>query len=469
MKLFSSNSVAPDFPSSRPSLLERNSSDIQPSLSESQGQVEACVEGFVRQATDGHALAAVAAGGMAYRVGRIGVMGLGSGHALRFASVGLGLAAEVSAFEVTNRGLHPENLNVWKWSGPGGLREGLLSSLVTFGTLKGFGRLTQGENLILQHGSQATGMVLGHQLAYRAGSGSKPVGTLAAQFLHAEATNLQLGAGMALSHAFTRGHLHGIERGLDLALSPRGIPRVPRFSPAEERNPSSTLAMATVGVEKGELFPSQLWMEGDENGGGAAESPIRIDEVWLRGIDEGYPRLGKELERMLVSPNEKAELLKRLVKTVQNDAQYVSENALGTGRDYQDELEQGTALALNGLTAALRILRKIDWTPQEKWNLLRLLAESDKKFPELTFVGEAYRALPKIFMAMKEAGWDPSVHRLFLERVVREAAPLVVKALPLAIRGLHRLGWTYEEQSNLYFSWAERSGHGTDEILHLIV
>src|SRR4030095_2623768 len=105
MKLFSSNSVAPDFPSSRPSLLERNSSDIQPSLSESQGQVDACVEGFVRQATDGHALAAVAAGGMAYRVGRIGIMGLGSGHALRFASVGLGLAAEVSAFEVTNRGL----------------------------------------------------------------------------------------------------------------------------------------------------------------------------------------------------------------------------------------------------------------------------------------------------------------------------------------------------------------------------
>jgi len=496
-----SNSVGSNFSSPRPSLLERNS-DPHAGLSEAQTQADACVGGFLRQATDWHALAALTAGGMAYRLGRIGVMSLGSGHGIRALSFGAGLAAEVSAFEIAHRSLvgarfprpqftsngtggetpplHPEIPNFWKWSGHGGLREGLLSSLVTFGTLKGFGRLAQGENLIVQHGSQATGMVLGHQIAFHLG-GARPVGDLTTQFLHAEATNLQLGAGMAVSHALTGGRLHGIERGLDLItpspLSPslEGSARHGgdamggrRSGEGLTRRLEPAFAAASVAEKGRTFFPSQLWMEGDENGGGPPASGIRIDEVWLRGTLEGFPRLRKELERMPVSTKEKAELLKKLAQTVQNDARYAFEEGLGAENGYQEELNQGTSIALNGLTAALRVLRRIDWTPEEKWSLLKLFAESDEKFPDLTFVGEAYRALPKIFMAMNEAGWAPSQHRPFLEKVARTMAPLVVKALPSAIQGLHRLGWTQDEQSSLYFSWAERSGHGTDEIINVI-
>src|SRR4029453_4395468 len=84
------------------SILSRAS--VGPSFSSPvQSQVDGLVGGFAQQATDWRSLAAMMAGGMAYRAGRIGVMGLGSGNALRVASVGLGLTAEVSTFELTHR------------------------------------------------------------------------------------------------------------------------------------------------------------------------------------------------------------------------------------------------------------------------------------------------------------------------------------------------------------------------------
>src|SRR5262245_31476747 len=90
------------------------------SVSPLQSQVDGLVGGFVHQATDWRTLMAMTAGGMAYRVGRIGAMGLAPVPGIRAVSVGLGLGAEVSAFELTHRGLnslHSENSNLWRWSG----------------------------------------------------------------------------------------------------------------------------------------------------------------------------------------------------------------------------------------------------------------------------------------------------------------------------------------------------------------
>jgi len=98
--------------------------------------------------------------------------------------------------------------NHWKWNGPVGWKEGLLTSFITFGSIKSLGKLSQGQNLVLQHGFQDAGMVVGHQLVYRAGIGPKPEGSLAEQFVHAELTNLQIGAGMALGHALTGGEFN---------------------------------------------------------------------------------------------------------------------------------------------------------------------------------------------------------------------------------------------------------------------
>ena len=234
-----------------------------------QSQVDALVGGFVHQATDWRSLAAMTAGGVAYRTAKIGVMSLGGGQAVHALSVGMGLTAEVSAFELTNRWLstifrrggpvwppalgsnrwHPHGgaptndiePNLWKWSGSGGLSEGFIRSLITFGTLKGAGHLARGENLLVQHLFQDTAMVTGHQAAGILGLAPRPTNSLAEQFLHAEATTLQLGVGMTLAHRFAPG-IHTLERGLDLSLRSMDVgARSPRpqlsFGTGEETSP----------------------------------------------------------------------------------------------------------------------------------------------------------------------------------------------------------------------------------------
>src|SRR4029453_1988471 len=183
-----------------------------------QATVDESVGGFVHQATDWRSLVSMTAAGLAYRAGRIGVMGMGKGSFLRAASVGLGLTAEVSAFEFSQRALqtHP---NLWRWNGNGGIRQGLVQSFITFGTLKGAGGLAQGENLIAQHLLQDSAMVLGHQVPVALGITPVPAESLVEQFLYAEATNLQIGAGMALGHALAGGKIQAMEAGLDLSRS----------------------------------------------------------------------------------------------------------------------------------------------------------------------------------------------------------------------------------------------------------
>src|SRR5262245_2611738 len=217
-------------------------------LSPLQTQVDGLVGSFTQQVTNWRSLAAMVAGGITYRLGRVGVMGWSVGAPLgaplvgwaqqaaplRILSVAAGLGAEVTAFEMTNRSLSSltgethANPNLWRWEGQGGIRQGLLSSLVTFASLKGMGGLAQGENVVVQHLLQDTGMVLGHQVSGAFGIMERPQGTLAEQFLHAEVTNLQLSAGMVLAHSVAPG-IQGLERGLDLSLrSTDGGARFPR-------------------------------------------------------------------------------------------------------------------------------------------------------------------------------------------------------------------------------------------------
>jgi calcineurin-like phosphoesterase family protein len=219
-------------------------SSKSPRLSSLQSQVDGMVGGFAEQATDWRSLSAMMTGGIAYRLGRIGAVAAGTGHLV---SAGIGLGAEVSAFEMTNRSLtaltgdgafHP---NLWRWEGQGGIRQGLLSSLITFGSLKGAGQLAQGENVMVQHLLQDTGMVLGHQVSGAFGIAERPHENLVEQFLHAEATNLQFGAGLALAHSLAPG-LHGLERGLDLSL----FSQTPPLSLWQLRT-MGNLALATAG------------------------------------------------------------------------------------------------------------------------------------------------------------------------------------------------------------------------------
>ena len=227
----------PFFGTSSPkTILERQASS-DAAFSSTQTQVDGMVSSFIDQASDWKSLAAMMAGGLAYRFGKIGFLSLGARASsqsplvtavVRGGSIAFGLSSEVTVFEFTNRTLQTffespitghRSPNLWAWSGPQGFKQGWLSSFVNFGTLKGFGRLAGSQNLILQHGVQDFGMVLGHHLAFRVGFGERPEGSLSEQLLHAEATNLQLAAGTHLAHTLSGGKLLAMEKGLDLALS----------------------------------------------------------------------------------------------------------------------------------------------------------------------------------------------------------------------------------------------------------
>src|SRR4030095_4951176 len=260
-------------------------------LSLVQNQVDRLVGEFVDQATDWKSLAAMTVGGVSYRLGRSGAMSSLRATPLRALSIRAVRTAEVSAVELTNRGLTsvsvgvddsaPLQTNLWRWSGQGGLQQGLLQSLVTFGTLKGFGRLTQGQSLILQHLAQDTGMVAGHHASALLGITPAPEGSLAEQFLHAEATNLQIGAGMALGHELTGGKLLLSERGLDLKLQSREFESVT----------SPRIKQASIATHP---FLSPLWMflgagglgGGDASGkGGKKITPEQVEKIASKGID----------------------------------------------------------------------------------------------------------------------------------------------------------------------------------------
>jgi hypothetical protein len=292
-----------------PSVLDRVSSSFsQKEFTELQSQVDRLVSGFVEQATEGRSLAAMMAGGMAYRLGRIGVLSVGvqNFEPLRHAvSIGVGLGAEATAFEMTNRALmdlgtngrSPFNQNLWRWDGPDGIRQGLLSSLVTFGSLKGLGTLAQGQGLVVQHLFQSSGMVLGHQISGALGITSKPEGTLAEQFLRAEITNLQMSGGIALGHSLTGGGIQAVERGLDLSLRATDVRMALRNRSEEGTREEVSLQMQPAFSAVGERGPTILHMSSENGGRGGGYRPAADLVSLARGAMKGQPEALETLGR----------------------------------------------------------------------------------------------------------------------------------------------------------------------------
>src|SRR5262249_35847858 len=136
---------------------------------------------------------------------RGGVMARWAGQVLlpiRPLSIGAGLVAETATFEWANRTLntfwaaHPSPLQasrLWSWSGPGGLKEGLLNSFLFFGVMKGTGFLTREENWVVQHSLQSSAVVGTQNIAANIGLLPKSEGSFAERWIEAEAMNLQQG------------------------------------------------------------------------------------------------------------------------------------------------------------------------------------------------------------------------------------------------------------------------------------
>ncbi|MFO1518978.1 MAG: hypothetical protein U1F57_04845 [bacterium] len=200
----------------RGGVLERYRESASAPLTSTQKGVDRAVTGFVDEASNWKTLAAMATGSFFYRVGRIGTMAMAAkaplaAPVLEAVSYGVGLSAEVTAFQGVNDFLNP--------TGAKGQSYGARwrTSFLQFGLLKMGGSFAAGQNLIAQHAFQDLSMVAGHQVAAKLGWATAPEGSFGEQLLHAEITNLQLGAGMSLLHSFAPG-LTALEKSLDLSL-----------------------------------------------------------------------------------------------------------------------------------------------------------------------------------------------------------------------------------------------------------
>lgn len=274
-------------------VLTRATLSQEATLTTAQAQIDGMVSHFVQEATDLRTLASMGTGSLFYRFGRIGTMALAArapqaASLLQIASYGVGLFSEVAAFEGTQRSLaslsgDSTNANLWRWSGRGGWQEGLGSSLITFGLLKGSGALAREQNVFAQHLFSDLAMVGGHQAAAAFGFLPRPEGSFAEQLLHAEVTNLQLGAGMSLVHHAAPG-LSAFERSLDLSLQSSVLPAsrnsrrfLPSFSPefalaegeiqnAPETNSERDLELPTV-------YMSQMGDDPNNKGANGTSGP----------------------------------------------------------------------------------------------------------------------------------------------------------------------------------------------------
>ncbi|MFO1519299.1 MAG: hypothetical protein U1F57_06530 [bacterium] len=220
----SSSRTASSFEENFESVLNRSSGNPSPyssDLTSAQKQVDEMTSRFVHEASDWKSLAAMMVGGVAFRLGKIGVITgsekiLGSFATRLFplvqaASALGGLAGEVTVFEGVNELLSPS-------LPPKSYGKRWLSSFINFGTLKGFGKFAEGQNIFVQHAIQDMGMVLGHHVAHGSGVEEKPEGSLVEQLLRSEIANIQWTAGTQLAHYLTGGNLMAFERGLELTL-----------------------------------------------------------------------------------------------------------------------------------------------------------------------------------------------------------------------------------------------------------
>lgn len=219
--------------------------DALPIYSAAQLDLDNLQEGFTQEALNPSSLLGMAGAGLAFRVGQTLSLGIASqlfvprsllaSQAVRLTSNLAGFGMEVIAFEGITRSsriiLEGADRSLLRWDGEQGFRHGLLNGTLSLGSLKLSGSLFQTSNIPLQHFLQDTTMVASHQAAAYLNLEHRPTGGLAQQYLHAEATLLQMNVGMSLMHSALPG-LGSLERNLDRFLQPA----LHHFNSLETRN-----------------------------------------------------------------------------------------------------------------------------------------------------------------------------------------------------------------------------------------
>lgn len=188
------------------------------SLTSAQFQLDSVSAGFSNQASDLPSLFAMLAGSFTYRTASLGLASTGLFRSSLFSQIFrpvLALSAEVSAFRATHELLSVgESSSSW------------ITDYVNFASLKFFGNISHQQNPYVSHFFQATGMVVGHQLAFGIGLATRPTGSLVEQWIHAEILNAQMQVSMGIS-SFLSGNKMAV---LESSMQARAVLRTLNFT-----------------------------------------------------------------------------------------------------------------------------------------------------------------------------------------------------------------------------------------------
>lgn len=201
-------------------------------LSSAQLHLDAGVQATSEEISHWQSLTAMSLGGLSYRLSNLALRQVLPGLGRYLAPI-FSLGAEVTTYELSQRSLltlsnHSSNPNLLRWSGTGGIWEGLRDSYVNFGFLK-LGGMFHSQNLFFQHLTQDLFMVAGHEATAQLGWVEHDNKSFAEKLFNAERTNLQLGAAMGVLHRVLpslRVFERNIERQRALRISPSENMRV---------------------------------------------------------------------------------------------------------------------------------------------------------------------------------------------------------------------------------------------------
>lgn len=206
-------------------------SALHPTFSSAQLGISALETSFSREVCNGRSLASMMAGGLAFKMGRLAALESFSSLALmrntftaplfRTLAFASALAGEVTVFRGVNQILSseiisPEQsfLNPQSW----------MATFVDFLALKTMSPFGA-RNILFSHLAQDAAVVTGHHIDSALGFTPEAEGSLAQQFIHAEAMNLQMSAGMKLAGFFTGESLRRVEAHLDARSSSHVLSR----------------------------------------------------------------------------------------------------------------------------------------------------------------------------------------------------------------------------------------------------
>jgi len=363
-------------------------------LSAGQQEQDQLLGNFTREASDWKSLAAMMAGGLAYRLGNLSYLQAlpGAFGSLAKLAPAFGLASEVTAFRYTHRLLDPSHaaapLFGQEW----------MSDFVNFGSLKAFGKLSHGQNPIFSHFVQDAGMVAGHHLAFGLGLATRPEGSLLQQFVHAEVTNIQIAAGMGLAQQLSGHRLQIAEQAMDVRLEAL---RESGASPAS----------------LGQLRPSPLARLGEEPAAYSDQIAQRLGKILSADILEAQARLSGEWQNWKGRSRLEADQAARLERLLPFYARFAKAHL---GREtpaqlpFVQEVYDMAAAALRASDA------KAETLPADRNALIRFLStqEGRRSLGEKAGQPEAAPSLPRIspeqtrrFMGESHAAWESYVRK----------------------------------------------------------